>query len=117
MPSRSSCACGTVTPARPTHYRLAPKALSDLGDIWRYSAEAWSDGQADRYIDDLERTFATLVSIPALARERTEFHPPVRIHVHGSHLIVYTIDTDHIVILRLLGSGQDWQKILGALDG
>ena len=51
-----------------------------------------------------------------MAREWTEFDPPVRIHVHRSHLIVYTQRDDHIVVLRVLGGRQDWQAILRALE-
>ena len=62
-------------------YRLAPLALADLDDIWRFSAEKWSIEQADRTIDDLVRMFETIATMPTLARERSEFKPPIRIHV------------------------------------
>ncbi len=97
-------------------YRLAPRALADLDDIWRYSAETWSIEQADRYVDELVRMFETIAAMPTLARERGEFTPPVRIHVHQSQLIVYTIGKDHVAILRLLGGRQDWVSILKAAD-
>lgn len=97
-------------------YRLVPRALADLDDIWRYSAETWSIDQADRYIDSLVRVFETIVAMPALAHERRELTPPVRIHVHESHLIVCVIANDHIAILRLLGCRQDWLVILKAAE-
>jgi toxin ParE1/3/4 len=97
-------------------YRLVPRAFDDLDDIWRFSAETWSIAQADRYIDELTRTFETIASVPTLAHERREFSPPVRIHVHENHLIVYTIATDHVAILRVLGGRQDWVSILKAVD-
>ena len=97
-------------------YRLAPLALADLDDIWRFSAEKWSIEQADRYIDDLMRMFETIATMPTLARERSEFKPPIRIHVHESHLIVYVIAEDFVQILRLLGGRQDWVSILRAVD-
>ncbi|MEO3388857.1 type II toxin-antitoxin system RelE/ParE family toxin [Mesorhizobium sp. CAU 1741] len=102
--------------AKLTEFRLYPAAADDLDDIWRYSAESWSVEQADRFIDDLVRTFELLVSVPEIAGERKEFDPPVRIHVHGLHLIVYVIAGDHISILRVLGGRQDWRQILDALD-
>ncbi|MGV8856832.1 MAG: type II toxin-antitoxin system RelE/ParE family toxin [Devosia sp.] len=102
--------------AKPQHYRLAPKALADLDDIWRHTAETWSIDQADSYIDTLIYAFEIIVSMPTLARERGEFSPRVRIHVHQSHLIIYTIDEDHITVLRLLGGQQNWQAILRAAD-
>lgn len=98
------------------HYRLLPRALDDLDDIWRFSAETWSIAQADRYIDELVRIFELIASMPTLARENHEFSPPVRIHVHENHLIVYIIATDHVAILRVLGGRQDWVSILKAAD-
>ncbi len=97
-------------------YRLTPRALADLDEIWRYSAETWSIAQADCYIDALARMFETIAAMPTLARERREFTPPVRIHVHESHLIIYTVADDHVVILRLLGGRQDWASILKAAE-
>jgi len=97
-------------------YRLSPKAVSDLERIWHYSAQTWSVEQADRYIDSLASSFDVLVFHPELARERTEFNPPVRIHLHQKHLIIYTIAADHILIIRILGGGQDWHSILNILD-
>lgn len=97
-------------------YRLTPRALDDLDDIWRFSAETWSIKQADHYIDELVRIFETIAIMPTLARERNEFTPPVRIHPHESHLIIYTIEADHIAVLRLLSGQQDWISILKAAD-
>lgn len=102
--------------SKPAHYRLAPKALADLDDIWRYTAETWSIDQADSYIDALVQSFETILSMPTMARERVEFNPPVRIHIHQYHLIIYMIDKDHIAVLRLLGGRQNWHAILTALD-
>ncbi|MBD8891549.1 type II toxin-antitoxin system RelE/ParE family toxin [Roseibium litorale] len=97
-------------------YRLTPKALSDLEDIWRYSANTWSPDQTDVYIDELSNRFEMIAAAPDMARERTEFTPPVRIHSHRRHLIVYTVEEEEVVVLRLLGGAQNWQAILSALD-
>lgn len=105
-----------MSSARPADYRLTPKALADLDDIWRYTAETWSPDQADAYIDDLVRTFEVIAATPTLDRDRPDFSPPVRVHAHRSHLIVYTVTPDHVAILRLLGGRQNWLAILDALE-
>lgn len=100
----------------PGEYRLSPAARNDLAEIWRHTANLWSPRQADRYIDLLEASFARLVFMPRIARERGEFRPPVRIHPSGEHLIVYRIEEEHLNILRILGGEQDWPAHLRALD-
>jgi len=94
------------------HYRLAPAAETDLEDIWLYTARNWSIEQADLYADALENAFDTLVAMPKIARERREFDPPVRVHPSGQHVIVYRIEADHLLILRVLGGRQNWQSFL-----
>ena len=105
-----------MPPGSGGRYRLTPRALDDLDEIWRFSAETWSAIQADRYVDALAQLFETIAAMPTLARERAEFTPPVRIHTHEAHVIVYTIAVDYVVILRLLGGRQDWASILKATD-
>jgi toxin ParE1/3/4 len=99
-----------------SHYRLTPAAQGDLEDIWLYGLQTWSTKQADYYIDTLEETFERLLLLPEMAREHTEFNPPVRIHPSGEHIIVYSIQDDHLAILRVLGSKQNWHAILQAID-
>ena len=91
-------------------------AHNDLDDIWRYSAETWSIAQADRYIDDLVRVFETIAALPPLVRERLVFDPPVRIHTHESHLVIYAVAKDSVTVLRVLGARQDWISLLKAAD-
>lgn len=95
-------------------YRLTPRALADLEEIWQYSAETWSIAQADQHVDGLAQIFAMVAAMPGLARERPEFIPPARIHAHEGHLVVYRVVEGQAVILRLLGARQDWRAILVA---
>ena len=102
--------------AKARSYGLTPRALADLEDIWRYSATTWSLAQAESYIDDLSAAFSQLAATPAMARERPEFSPPVRIHVCREHLIVYRVEDERILIIRILGGMSDWQAVLRRLD-
>lgn len=96
--------------------RLSPGAGADLEDIWRLGAVEWSPAQADQYLDGLLGVFDLLLAMPGIARERTEFVPPVRIHAAGSHLVIHCIDEDHLHIIRVLGGRQDWQRLLEAIE-
>lgn len=101
---------------RLNQYRLTPAPQKDMEEIWRYGASTWSVHQAELYTDALEDAFNRLLTFPELARERTEFTPPVRIYPIGEHIIVYAIADDHLNVLRILGGRQDWNSILRALD-
>lgn len=106
-----------MTGAEGLAVRLTPRGEEDLEDIWRYTAENWSVAQADRYTDALAAAFDTIRRMPEIARERTEFTPPVRLHPSAQHVIVYRIQDDHVEIIRVLGGKQDWLAMLNALDG
>lgn len=97
-------------------YRLSPRALADLDEIWRYTAETWSIEQADRYVDGLVHTLEMIATMPSLSRRLDEFDPPVRVHTYQRHLIVYTADSHPVVVIRLLGGRQDWLSILRAAE-
>lgn len=98
---------------RVDHYRLSPRARADLADIWTFTADRWSVDQADGYISRLTATFEAIVETPTQGRERTEFAPPVRIRRHEAHLIVYRIEHDHVLVIRVLHGHRDWQTIIG----
>jgi toxin ParE1/3/4 len=93
---------------------LGSNTLSLSDTITRCTAKNWSVQQADLYIDELSHIFETLVAVPTLGGEWTEFTPPVRIHVHKNHLIVYVVRDDAVAIIRILGGRQNWQAILPA---
>lgn len=61
---------------------------------------------------ELEDCFQVLSETPLISRERTEFTPPVRIHHHGRHLIVYVLQIDRILIIRILHESMDTQQHL-----
>lgn len=56
--------------------------------------------------------FELLAENPYLARERTEFDPPVRLHPYQAHMIAYIIRDDRLLIIRVLHGRQDWEKYL-----
>lgn len=94
-------------------YRLTPKARDDLAAIHAHGCAEWGRAQADRHVEGLAATFALLADFPAMAPLRAEFAPPMRIHPHGPHLILY-IEQGGVVVVRILHGRQD---ILAALDG
>ena len=96
-----------------TRVRLLPKAQEDLADIWRYTLDSWGEDQAFKYTDDLDAAFSRLADQPLIPRERIEFSPPVRIVHHASHLIVYLVDDQGIIVIRVLHENMDVDAQLG----
>ena len=89
--------------------RIIKQALAeqDLIEIWLYTFHEWGEKQADKYLDDLDAAIKLLAEQPLIARKRTELDPPVRMHHHGHHLIVYMALDDGISIVRVLHDSMD----------
>jgi len=95
-------------------YIFSHKAVADLTDIYRYTSKKYGATQADLYAGSLKKTCQMLADYPLMNRERSEFTPPVHLHHHRKHLIIYAVKADHIVIIRLLHDRMDIQR---QLDG
>ncbi len=93
-------------------YKKTLEADADLIDIYVKGFGKFGEKQAEKYFSELEDCFRFLSETPLICRERTEFNPPVRIHHHGRHLIVYTIEENHILIARVLYDGMDLPRHL-----
>ena len=79
----------------------------DLLEIWLYTFNQWGENQADDYLDDLGTAIELLANQPQMCRQRHEFKPPVRIHHHAHHLIVYTALDDGVHLIRILHEEMD----------
>jgi toxin ParE1/3/4 len=86
---------------------IRPAAQADLSEIWRHGVATWGVEQADRYVDGLFAIFDLLADFPELARDRTEFLPPVRIHSSGAHLVIYRLEGQGVQIIRILHARQN----------
>lgn len=92
--------------------RLTQEAERDLEDVYVRGALQFGTAQAERYSDALDACLELLAAHPAMAPERTEISKPVRAHPHGSHLVVYEIENDDVLILRIFHRRRDWQRSL-----
>jgi toxin ParE1/3/4 len=76
-------------------HRRSPLADSDLDDIWYYIA--------DRLIGSITDRFFLLASHPHLGRARDEdLRPGLRSFPVGEYVILYRIEDEDVVILRVL---------------
>lgn len=84
-------------------HRRSPQADSDLDDIWYYVAsQSGSTDIADRLIR-LHHGPVLLASHPNLGRARDEdLRPGLRSFPVGEYVILYRIEDEDVVILRVL---------------
>lgn len=92
--------------------QFSVQAEEDLIGIYLYGATQFGIEQAERYYADLQDTLEMLRQHPRLARARTEFKQPVRVHFHRSHVIIYQTDTDVVFVIRVVSGRQDWERLL-----
>lgn len=95
-------------------YRLSPAAELDLQNIWRYTQQEWSTGQADRYIEVLASAFVELADAPKTAPSCDHIRPGYRRRSIERHVIYFRITDYGIVIVRILHVRMDAARQLRA---
>jgi toxin ParE1/3/4 len=85
---------------------LSDKARADLLHIYRYLEER-SPGAASAFIKRINANFENLVRFPFIGRERSNLAPGLRCLVVGLHLLFYTIETDEIMVVRVIDRRMD----------
>ncbi|HJU15879.1 MAG TPA: type II toxin-antitoxin system RelE/ParE family toxin [Stellaceae bacterium] len=93
-------------------YRTTRQADQDIIDIYLRGCREFGQPQAERYHAGLAATLELIADNPRIARERTEFNPPVRLHPYQSHMIVYLLDDTGVLVVRVLYGRQDWESCL-----
>ena len=94
-----------------TRYVLSPRAQNDMESIWDYTAERWSDEQAERYAraagsDRDDR------SDPRRARACDHIRAGYRKYSVGSHVIFFRAAANGIDIVRILHQRMDFDRHL-----
>ena len=94
--------------------RLAPEAEADLDDIWLYVArESGSLEIAYRLIDAITRRFFLLGRHPQIGRRRDhDLRPNLRSFPVGEYVIIYRLDGEDVLILRVMRGSRDIEGLL-----
>ncbi len=90
--------------------KVSKEAENDLVEIYRYGVINYGENKADQYIEALKEKCQFLADVPNLCPDRDEFNPSVKIHHHSKHLIIYVIENDAILIVRILHDRMDIQQ-------
>ena len=97
--------------------RFSQAAEADIIDSYLYGLVNFGQAQAERYEANLKKVVGLIADNPRMARERTEYRPSVRIHHHGKHYVVYRIEDDHVLVIRLLRDDVDLTRHLQQGEG
>ena len=84
-------------------HRITARAERDLKDIDRYTVDMFGPKQAEKYLRELDAVFELLGDYPNMGRT---YEGRTRHFVHGSHIILYRIGADEIVIGRIFHGAQ-----------
>lgn len=94
-------------------HKTTRQADEDLIGIYECGYVTFGEAQAEKYFAELWACFKMLETNPLMGRERSEFSPPVRMYHHGRHLIVYIVEDDTVLIVRVLHDSMDVERWLG----
>lgn len=99
----------------PPAYRLTPKALGDLEEIWNYIAKESAEA-ADRVESAIFEACEVIARNPMIGSKRSEITPlPVRFWVvtkFPSFMVVYRPDGSPIQVVAVLHAKRDMQRII-----
>jgi toxin ParE1/3/4 len=92
-----------------------PQADSDLDEIWYYIATKRRSVEiADRLIDSVTDRFFLLASHPNVGRPRDEdLRPGLRSFPVGEYVIIYRIQDEDVLILRVLRGSRNIEALFG----
>jgi toxin ParE1/3/4 len=96
------------------HIRTS-QAGSDLNEIWYYVAtKSGSLDVADRLIDSITDRFTLLARYPNIGRARDEdLRLGLRSFPVGEYVIMYRIQAEDVLILRVLRGSRDIEALFG----
>jgi toxin ParE1/3/4 len=88
-------------------YLLTEKAQKDLRSIAQYSARMWGNDQKNRYISNIKKRIEWLALTPRIGKNKLDIQDDIYSFPEGDHLIFYTIEDDHIIIIGILHNRMD----------
>ena len=88
------------------------QASNDLESIFLYGLERFGALQAEKYLNQIQKTASLISKYPSMGRIDYRLSPPTNSFRHKSHIIFYDIFSAEIIILRIIHSSADPQKHL-----
>ena len=91
---------------------LSEAADRDLIEIGDFGIERWGVDRAATYVQTLQESFDLLLRHPFAGRARGEIAPDLRSLRHRSHIILYRVDGDSVIVARILHVAADPESSL-----
>ena len=88
-------------------YEISKKAISDLEEIWLYTADKWSIEQADRYYNLIFDEIAFICKNPNTGSQMDDIRKNYRAAKVKSHLIFFKVENDIVRVVRILHERMD----------
>jgi toxin ParE1/3/4 len=90
-----------------------PHAEADLFALYDYIAKEAGRAVAGAYIDRIEAACLSLATFPNRGRRRDDIRPGLRMMGFERRVtIVFQVQEDEVVIVRIFYGGQDYEHIL-----
>ena len=89
-----------------------PRAEEDLIDIWVYGYENWGELQATNYSYQFDECFDLIAQNPQIGTSCDHLVQGCRKLVKNRHLIIYMIEKQTVVIVRVVGMAMDYENQL-----
>ena len=87
---------------------LTNKAVEDLGYIWNYTFDRWSEQQADRYYQQLLDACQEVANNPQIGKNYDGIHSQLNGIRIGKHVVFFRVLTEQeIEISRILHGRMD----------
>ena len=91
---------------------LTSAAIADLDHVAAEGARKYGFSKSERYEQDMVAMLDTLAAMPQLAPERQASQQVVRLMPCGAHNILYVVENDDVLVLRVLHGLQNWFDLL-----
>lgn len=96
-----------MTPSKP--YDLSRAAARNLEDMFLHGLTHFGLEQAKRYRAEILAVLDIIADNPELGRLRSEIAPPVRVHPHRSHVLIYVLGQKRRpLILQIRDAREAW---------
>lgn len=91
-------------------YALSPAARADVGHIWHYTVEHWSEQQAERYVRSIQAACEALSDGLRVGQPANDVRPGYRKATVGSHVIFYRMQGNTVEVVRILYQRMDIER-------